>query len=859
MKRLFSLTCFHFLILFFAIQPLYSQDRAVPRGDQISALPGFEVEWIYTVPKEKEGSWVSLTVDERGRFYASDQRDKGLFQIVVSESAQGPAASVKKVEVHDPDKASPVSGAQGLQFAFDSLFFHKNGGHLYRLTDGDGDGELDRAEKIPSQTGGGEHGNHDVITSEDGSSMYLIGGNHAPLADHVRSSVPSWGEDLLNSRMWDPKGHARGRLAPGGWVTRLNRTKYTQEVVSVGYRNAYGLTLNQHGDLFTYDADMEWDLGTPWYRPTRICHVVSGSDFGWRSGTGKWPVYFEDTLPPVIDIGPGSPTGVIFGKGTKFPEKYQKAIFALDWTFGTIYAIHLVEQGASYTGNAEPFVNGTPLPVTDAVVGRDGWLYFLIGGRGAQSAMYRVKHDGKTASPAFEIVDPEVAAGARALRRSLEVFHGVEHSDAVAKAWPLLSNEDRFLRHAARVAVESQPVAGWVQRLWEESNPQAIVTASVALARSGNANLQAALVEKLLSADPSVFSHTQKLGWLRALSLCFIRLGSPLPIQKAQAIAVLDPMLPSDSPELNTELMRMLVYLRASTVIEKGIALIANPSTPETPGWTDLVKRNPGYGRVIQSMLDNPPPAREIGYALMLAELEKGWTMEQRRAYFSFLNEAAKASGGASYAGFLANIRAQALAGCTDEERTALSDITGENYNPVPDFEISPPSGPGKAWTLDEAVAQGSRRNADFERGRSLYFAAGCGACHRLGGLGGGVGPDLTSIPHKFDERYVLEAIIDPSKDISDQYGSSQVTLKDGSIYQGILISKDHRYEVYPPDAKSKPMYIDKESVVSIEESKTSQMPPGLINLLNNDELRDLTAYLMSGGNSADRRFRKKK
>ena len=59
------------------------------------------------------------------------------------------------------------------------------------------------------------------------------------------------------------------------------------EIFASGFRNIYGGSLNKDGELFTYDADMEWDLGTPWYRPTRINHVVSGSEFGWRAGTGK--------------------------------------------------------------------------------------------------------------------------------------------------------------------------------------------------------------------------------------------------------------------------------------------------------------------------------------------------------------------------------------------------------------------------------------------------------------------------------------------------------------------------------------------------------------------------------------------
>ena len=93
---------------------------------------------------------------------------------------------------------------------------------------------------------------------------------------------------------------------------------------------------------------MEWDAGSPWYRPTRICHAVNGGEFGWRNGSGKFPSYYADTLPAVVDIGPGSPTGVISGSGAKFPSKYQSAIYALDWTYGSIWAIHLKPEGSSY-------------------------------------------------------------------------------------------------------------------------------------------------------------------------------------------------------------------------------------------------------------------------------------------------------------------------------------------------------------------------------------------------------------------------------------------------------------------------------------------------------------------------------
>ena len=79
-------------------------------------------------------------------------------------------------------------------------------------------------------------------------------------------------------------------MAPGGAVLRFRPDGTRWEMVSNGFRNPFDLAFNEHGDLFAYDADMEWDLGMPWYRPTRICHVLPGAEWGWRNGTGKWPV-----------------------------------------------------------------------------------------------------------------------------------------------------------------------------------------------------------------------------------------------------------------------------------------------------------------------------------------------------------------------------------------------------------------------------------------------------------------------------------------------------------------------------------------------------------------------------------------
>jgi elongation factor Tu len=128
--------------------------------------------------------------------------------------------------------------------------------------------------------------------------------------------------------------------------------------------------------MFVYDSDMEWDVGMPWYRPTRVNHATSGSELGWRSGSAIWPACLPDTLPACVDIGPGSPVGVTFGYGAKFPAALQRALFICDWTFGTIYAIHLEPRGSTYAARKEQFLSRTPLPLTDAVVAADAGDFF---------------------------------------------------------------------------------------------------------------------------------------------------------------------------------------------------------------------------------------------------------------------------------------------------------------------------------------------------------------------------------------------------------------------------------------------------------------------------------------------------
>ena len=209
---------------------------------------------------------------------------------------------------------------------------------------------------------------------------------------------------------------------------------------------------------------------------------------------------------------------------------------------------------------------------------------------------------------------------------------------------------------------------------------------------------------------------------------------------------------------------------------------------------------------------------------------------------------------------FIENIRQEALANIAPEaEKAALDKLS--STPPAAMANIKPPVGPGRSWTVAEGVAEVSKRatGRNFKRGQELYTATACASCHRMAGEGGGIGPDLTGSGSRYTTADLLENIVEPSKVISDQYGSETITKKDGSIIIGRIggETKETLSVMTNPFAPDSLIEIPMADIASREQLPISMMPPGLINTLNPDELSDLVAYLMSGANPDDKAFKK--
>ncbi len=831
-------------------------------AESIKVPDGFKIELLRSA-EPGEGSWVAMTLDPKGRLIVSPQGGEPMLRVSLDDDGK-----IAKMETID----LPVRGAMGLLCALDSLYVNgkgPDGYHLYRLRDTDGDDRYDKVELLRkwngNRGGDGEHGAHGIVLGPDGK-LYIVCGNFVDVPDDIQPTSPHqhYADDVLIPRMEDGNGFGAGRKPPGGYVLRVDPDGKNAELFASGERNTYDIAFNPQGELLAFDSDMEWDWGMPWYRPIRVTHIMSGADHGFREGSAKWPEYYPDSLPAVVNIGIGSPTGVAFGTGAKFPEKYQRAFFAMDWSYGRIVATHLQEKDSSYTGTWEDFVVGKPLNVTDLVIGKDGAMYFTVGGRGTQAGLYRVSYTGDAKSGATAPPLSTAAATQREARHQLEKFHGHASADeeTIRKSiWPALNSPDRAMRYAARIALESQPVALWQDLALAEKEKNASLTALLALARVGPSSAQDQLVESLGRYWPDDLDDAQKLEVLRICQVCFVRMGRPGDDTARDVIRDLDAVYPAKSWPLNRELSTLLIYLEAPSAVKKTIALLTEAGTQE----------------------------EQIHYLVQLRQAKSNWTLDERKTYLGwfarpkndteggvaeavirtskhpeatvqwFKDVGREYSDGASFPKFIANLRTAALASLSDNERGELGALaaTTTAATPAPKTRTYKFV---KEWTMADFASSlddaGKGRN--FERGKEAFAAAQCLACHRFGNEGGAIGPDITAVSSRFARADVLSSILEPSKVISEQYQNTTVFKKDGDDVTGRLLEETGAMLVLLTDPlKNTKVEVKSSEVKERRPSKLSPMPEGLVNVLTKEDILDLLAYIESGGRKDHAAFKK--
>jgi len=694
-----------------------------------------EFELVRVAEPKMVGSLVAMTWGNRGRLMVS--RERGPIEALIDDNGDG---------VYDRvvEYSTEVKNCQGLCTVGDDLYAVGSGPKgvgVYRLPDKNHDDKADEVQFLVHHQGGmGDHGPHDVIYGPDGWLYHNLG-NHAHVTQKAEptSACRDFDEDyLLVPKFEDAGGHAVGIKAPGGTIWRFTPDGKHWWLETNGFRNEYDFAFNEAGDLFTFDSDMEWDVGAYWYRPVRVNHCTAGAEFGWRSGAAKWPAYDFDSLPGTVDVGRGSPTGVIFYDHTQFPQRFRGAFICCDWSLGRLLAFHLTKSGATYTGNFETILSGNPLNITDVEVDRDGSILFTTGGRATEGGVYRLKHKGvlphvaKAATVsellklpqiesawAREIAGSVKAAGSkwqteltaaaksenphaqlRALtllcqlgpkpdpkllisvsgskdasvrafathllgfqtgaqvhaalvrllgdrdltveRRACEAFVRSGIEPPVEPLLTLLASEDRWLRFAARVALERVPQDKWYLRALASRHLHVVTEALLAgyrHDRKGSAKTILEHTSKLLTGGRGPTSQEIRLTALRLTQLALLqgvrntdstRIGQTLLAQ-----------FPTRTTDLDAETARILVVLNLDGAAAKIMPLVEHAKT---------------HGE-------------QLHYALTLRYLNAGWNFDLKRRLMDWYEGTPVWEGGNSLTGYVRNVVSATSEKFTPEDR----------------------------------------------------------------------------------------------------------------------------------------------------------------------------------------------
>lgn len=769
-------------------------------------------------------------------------------------------------------------GPQGLLVWGDRLY--AVGGDGLQLFDGyESGGPLVHRGRLGAKLNtGGDHDAHTILRGPD-DHIYLMAGNGSGIRDrkHITET---------NSPVMFEREASVFRISPDG-------AKW--ECLGSGGRNPPSLGINYLGELFSFDSDMEWHVGLPWYRPVRLNHWVIGGDQGWQE-VGAYPPYYIDCLPGILDVGRGSPNWGVFYEHALLPEKYRNSFLVCDYrwkressdqysTSGRLVAFFLKRSGAGWKASIETLARPIPnardkagkriqFALVDIAIGPDGSVYLSDHNQG----IWRITCDRGPHRAAPPLKGWEVRAQAA-------WQHGLRGD--VSSLLKLLHDDDAFVRRRAAEALTRWPAPEARPALIEALNDPERLVRYVAMCALAHHPPTAWLDDALAKKYP----QTQ----MRALVAGLIRREPPT---RDKALAIIHRLLAKNlSVEDQLDLLRVIALFSKSLTPEiEEFLLKGFPDRDRNARWEKI--RLLGQFRVthafpvlLRELESEKDHVTQFHIGQAIARLPSGWTAEEETRLLNWFLKTQQgwfaqfAGKGVEFPAFWQTVLSDLSAHHRDafmraRDKIDLASLMGSvlidqleedalvklhDQENSPDIKGKIVRALKKFPAVNVAVAEPTTKSAapeksdleihtfiltatggDTTKGAKIYEALQCNSCH-----GGGVtpgregkffGPELGGIAQRLSKAELADALVYPSKKVEDRFKTIEIEFANATPLTGFITDQDAE-NVTLAD-REQVHRIPRARIRSINSQSSSLMPEKLLNRLTWDELRDLLAFL---------------
>jgi putative membrane-bound dehydrogenase-like protein len=678
----------------------------------------------------------------------------------------------------------------------------------------------------------------------------------------------------------EARGKDGSKVTMRGGTLRVRPDGTDLEIFATGLRNPFDIGIDPFMNLFTRDNDDNraggWDI--------RVSHLIQGAYYGYSQHYANFP---DEIMPPLGQFGGGSGTGNLFLQDDRWPERFRNVLLTGDWGRSEVYRHELHSHGPTFDLKQEVFLK-IPRP-TGIDMDGSGRLY-VASWRGGEASNYVGPNVGFIARITPAGIKPAPLPSLKEARFA-ELVRQMSGPNSVAR----LPSQREILRRGrsaetsvALLALASDPKAALEGRVaaifalkqldGKEAHPGLLRLAEDAAVREFALRALTDRKKELDGLDTRRFVAALADPSPRVRAQALISLARLNDVSAAKSILPLTSrpggsVMPTRKPvHAQPDPDRVIPHLAVRALIALGAvdACLEAIDGPHARGalWAMRYMHDQ---RIVEGLIRKLATVRSLELRReILATLIRlyhreadykgvwwGIRPENTGPYYDAVEwEQSKRIGAVLTSAVLdadpetaAFLRAELA-----RHRVSLAGLAGhpetgpgaEKEQPVV-VQKADPKNPDQIGNLTYEIAakRALAARGDAMKGKGLFKAQSCSACHTDADGQTPKGPHLVDIGKRYSAAELAESILKPSAKIAQGFETYRFDMADGRVLTGFVVSESAR-SVLIREATGAQRELKLAQIDSRTIQKDSMMPEGLVGNLTPEGLADLIAYLQS-------------